>query len=460
VTAFDRLSSLHPDCPDLAKLAPTPGEALLRAEAAAVETENAAERDRFLTLARQEEDQQDGKGVTRRTVLAGTALTATALVTSQWISTRVSFGANPNGTLVHVFLYGGLDGLSLAAPANDPVLQRMRPEFLLPANGSLPLGRGFVLNRAFQPLKKYLDQGELTFVPGVSDPRLSRSHFQAQDACQLGGLPNETGGAGWLDTLIGLLGPGSAFRSVGMDSTLPRSQVGRNGALALRDIGDLKINGDDQRRAATEKAIATMFTGINHPVESSVKSALQALTLARTVANTKYTPANGVDYGGGVGNSFRELARLIKGGGGVRAATIAMGGYDTHEGQGTNNGQLFGRLEDLATAMSAFFDDLGEMRKDVTVLVTTEFGRRVAQNGGGTDHGHGGVSVVLSGRKVAGPLLGRWDGLGNLDNGDVPEFNNMFDLFGSVAMQQFALTAAQVQTIFPRRKFAPLKVLQ
>ena len=70
------------------------------------------------------------------------------------------------------------------------------------ANDSLALDRGFKLTSAFEPLEKYLKAGQLGFVPAVSDPRLSRSHFQAADACNLGGLPGETGGRGWLDSLV------------------------------------------------------------------------------------------------------------------------------------------------------------------------------------------------------------------------------------------------------------------
>src|SRR5262245_12675888 len=111
-----------------------------------------------------------------------------------------------------------------------------------------------------------------------------------------------------------------------------------------------------------------------------------------------------------------------------------MGGFDTHEDEGPNpGGFLFKRLNELARGMPAFFTDLGpDVGKDVAVMVSSEFGRRVAQNGKGTDHGHGGVVVLLSGRKFAGNLLGVWNGLSKLDNGDVPEFNNMFDVFANV----------------------------
>ena len=450
---------LSPESPDLRRLAGNRGEAILRAEAEAVAREDAALRDEYLTLNEVEERQQDGRGVTRRTFMAGAAATVTALATVQFITTRASFAATPGGTLIHVFLYGGMDGLSLVAPADDALLRERRPDLVLPADGPIALDRNFKLTSAFAPLEKYLKAGQLGFVPGVSDPRLSRSHFQATDACNLGGLPADTGGRGFLDALIDSLGPGTAFRSVGVGSTLPRSLVGTNGSLALSRVDSLSLNGDGRFREATAKAIRGLFTGINHPVESAVQAGLDALATAQQLAAQGYKPAEGVEYEGGLGNAFEQLAHLIKGGANVRVATIGSGGFDTHEDQGSNEGgYLYRRLGELAKAMAAFFDDLGERAADVTVMVSTEFGRRVAQNGTGTDHGHGGVVTLLSGMPLAGSVLGEWGGLDQLDNGDIPEFNNMFDVFGSVMQGRFGLTNAEVATIFPRRTFSPVKL--
>jgi uncharacterized protein (DUF1501 family) len=445
---------------DVMRLADNPGEAILRAEAEAVSLENAELRDRYRTLNDIEEQQQDGRGLSRRTFVVGAAATVTALATTQFLSTQVSFGATAGGTLIHVFLYGGLDGLSLIAPSNEKYLVDNRPDLLLAENGSIAIGRGFKLTSAFAPLQSMLDNGQLAFVPGVSDPRLSRSHFQASDACNLGGLPAETGGRGFLDSLVGILGPGTAFRSVGIGSTLPRSLVGTNSALSLNTVNSLSLNGDTRYKAATAKAIEGLFTAINHPVEDSVKAGLDALATAQQIASKPYTPAAGVTYNG-VGNAFKELAILIKGGANVRVATIGMGGYDTHEQQGTGpNGYLYKQLGQLATAMASFYKDLGDAGKDVTVMVSTEFGRRVAQNGTGTDHGHGGVVIVASGagKKVAGSLLGNWGGFSQLDNGDVPEYNNLFDVFGSVMQGRFGLTNAEVGQIFPRRTYTPIGI--
>jgi uncharacterized protein (DUF1501 family) len=450
--------SLHPECPDLLRLGPNRFEAELRAEAVAVQEEQKSIRHRYLELSRDEDAQDEGRAVTRRRFLAGAAATTTALATSQLLTTQASFAATPTGTLIHVFLYGGADGLSLFAPINDPVLNRVRPSFTLPENASIPLERGFGLNPSFAPLKKYLDAGQLAFIPAVSDRRLDRSHFAAQDICQLGGLPGETGGMGWLTNLADKLGPGTAFRAIGVGSTLPRSLVGGSGALALSNVASLNVNGEGRYKQPTVDAIKALFTGINHPIEAPVRSGIDALNLASSLAQKGYTPANDVQYAG-VGNAFRELAQLIKGGANVRIATIGMGGWDTHQNQGTRGGYVARRFGDLASGMAAFFDDLGPaLAANVTIMVSSEFGRRVAENGGGTDHGHGGAVIVLSGKKLAGKVLGTWNGLNTLANGDLPEMNNMFSVFGSVAQGRFGLTNGEVGQIFPRQTYTPLKV--
>jgi len=461
---------LPPDCPDLHSLADTPGDAFLRAEAHAVAQENRATRDHLLELNRIEEEQQDGRGVTRRRFVAGTAATVTALATTQFVSTRASFAATPGGTLIHVFLFGGLDGLSLLEPtgAEDVAVldaaradtEANRVQTRMPGDAiSLGTGTGFRMTSAFAPLQPYLASNQLAFLHGVSDPRLSRSHFQATDACNLGGLPADTGGRGFLDSLIDSLGPGTAFRAVGIGSTLPRSLVGTNGALALRTVASLNLGGEQRYRAATAEAIRGLFTGINHPLEDSVAAGLNALATAQQLAAQGYTPANGLRYTG-IGTSFEQLAALIKGGANVRVATVGMGGYDTHEGQGAGQttGYLYRRLGDLATALRTFFDDLGDLRSDVTVMVSSEFGRRVRTTGSGTDHGHGGVVLVLSGKPLAAPILGQWGGLQQLAGGDVPEYNNMFDVFGSIMKGRFDLTDAEVARVFPSRQFTPMTV--
>jgi len=391
----------------------------------------------------------------RRAFLTGAAATVTAVATSQALPGRAAYAATAKGTLVHVFLQGGLDGLSVVAPTDESILEDVRPNLLMTKRSALAVDRSFRLNSAFTPLEGALKDGLLGFIPAVSDPRLSRSHFQAVDMCDLGGLPREAGGRGWLDRLVDQLGPGTAFRGVGVGPTLPRSLVGTNGALSLSTVDGLALNGEARFKDPTLAAIGALYKDINHPVQDAVGATLGAV---RAVSGTSYRPADGVEYDG-IGLAFRQVAQLIKGGTNVRVAAIADGGWDTHEDQGTQDGgYLHGRLSDLARGMAAFFTDLGPAAADVTVLVSSEFGRRVAESGTGSDHGHGGVVMLLSGRKVSSSLIGRWDGLGTLDSGDVPEFNNLFDVYGSVVQGQFGLTDAQVAKIFPQRRYAPMKL--
>ncbi|MGN9912404.1 DUF1501 domain-containing protein [Phytohabitans sp. LJ34] len=393
--------------------------------------------------------------LSRRGFLTGAAATVTAVATSQALPGRAAYAASAKGTLVHVFLHGGLDGLAVVAPTDESVLEDARPNLLMTERTALAVDRSFRLNSAFRPLEGALKDGLLGFVPAVSDPRLSRSHFQAVDMCDLGGLPREAGGRGWLDRLVDQLGPGTAFRGVGVGATLPRSLVGTNGALSLSTVDGLALNGDGRFKDPTLAAIGALYKDINHPVQDAVAATLGAV---RAVPGMAYRPADGVEYDG-IGLAFRQVAHLIKGGANVRVAAIADGGWDTHEDQGTQDGgYLHGRLTDLARGMAAFFADLGPAAADVTVLVSSEFGRRVAESGTGSDHGHGGVVMLLSGRKLSGSLIGRWDGLGTLDSGDVPEFNNLFDVYGSVVQGQFGLTDAQVAKIFPQRRYAPMKL--
>jgi uncharacterized protein (DUF1501 family) len=238
---------------------------------------------------------------------------------------------------------------------------------VLPASGPIPIARNFKLTQAFAPLQGMLDRGQLAFVAGVADPRLSRSHFQAQDACNLGGLPSETGGRGFLDALIDRLGPGTTFRSVGIGTTLPRSLVGTNPSLAVNTVASLSINGDRRFREPTVNAIRELFAGFKHPLEVAVRSGLNALANAAQLTAAPYEPAEGVTYEGPVANALKELALLIKRGANVRVATVGTGGYDTHENEGPlEGGFLYAKLNDLATALAMFYQDLGDQGNDVT----------------------------------------------------------------------------------------------
>jgi len=440
---------LHPDCPDLASRGPNLAEAALRVQAEQV--------------AEDLKEQKEGwrKGFTRRRVL-GTAGTVTvAALGTQYVDTKVSFGKTKNGvTLIDLFLYGGADGLHLLVPNNaqlgSEILRDKRGGLALGNQELMPLENGWAANRqALEPLMPLWEAKELALVPAVGRRDASRSHFDEEDYYQCGGPPAQVR-TGLYNRMLTALGPGSTFRGMSRGNTISRSLVGPAPTLSLDNIGDFKFPGYDKVAPASKAAINSLYRGLDLGLTTQVANTMKSLAFAENLTKTRYVPANGVQYEGGFENSLRDLAQLIKGGAEVEVATIGAGGFDTHSGQ---KNQLERIVREFATGIAKFRTDLGpEMWKKVVISVRSEFGRRVDGNGSGTDHGNGGLMMVMGGAGVNGGVHGRWAGLadGVLDNGDVPGLNSQFDVIGELA--QKILGVGSVASIFPGHPYKPIGI--
>ena len=177
-----------------------------------------------------------------------------------------------------------------------------------------------------------------------------------------------------------------------------------------------------------------------------------ALAALKTVATVRAAEGvqNGADYpDGDFAQALQDIAAMLRAEVGLQVATVDVGGWDTHTDEAKD---LDGNLGSAARALSAFMTDLGpQRRKRVTVVVQTEFGRRVEMNAsGGTDHGHGSVMWLLGGGLARSDVFGKWTPLtaGALDDGDVPGVNNPFDVFGELL--QARLGAGSLQHRVPR----------
>jgi uncharacterized protein (DUF1501 family) len=400
-----------------------------------------------------------GDRVARRAVLAG-GLAGLVGTLTPLVSARVAFGAPGagGGTLVVVFLRGGMDGLSVVVPSEDPNLLAGRPDIAVRERSLLPLDRGFGLHPALTPLYEHVLRGRLKVVPAIATPDLSRSHFQAQDCLERGGASAGTT-EGWLDRVLAHMDAGTTFRAVALDSTLPRSLTGGQAALSLTRLDTFRLDVGDDQREATVQTIAALYDGVDHPIAGDVPDALAALDGAALLANSGYTPgASYPDNPLGVG--FREIAHLIKADAGLRVAALDMGGWDMHSGLGTvDDGTMKRNLEMLGTCLAAFATDLGDRLDDVTVVTMSEFGRRVEQNGNrGTDHGHGGVALVMGGGLQGGVVHGSWPGLAPevLDHGDVPGANDYRDLLGELVGHRLGVSAGDLASVFPDHTVQPL----
>ena len=435
---------------ELRRYGPNVAEAAVRVQAETVAAGLTEQKDRWR------------KGFTRRRVLAGAGAVGCAALGTQLVTTKMAFAApaTTTRTLVIVFMRGGMDGLSVVVPANDRNLASARPGIVVPGGALLPLDSRFGLHPALAPLHPIWVTGKMAAVHAVASPDASRSHFQAQDCLERGTATTATH-TGWLDRTLTALGPGTTFRAIAEGDAMPRSLLGIEPKLVLNGIEGFALAGWNGMRDRTMAALKSLYTGFDHPVATHAMTTVKALDSARKLAETPYQPT--VPYpGGGFADRLKDVARLVKAKVGLRVATIDVGGWDMHTGLGNvDGGEMRNHLNDLGAALAAFAIDLGTQLDDVTLITMSEFGRRVSQNGNdGTDHGHGGLMLLLGGGLDGGKVHGRWPGLAPnaLDNGDLAGANDYRDVCAEVLERGFGV--ADVKNVFPDHTYKRIGVLR
>ena len=323
--------------------------------------------------------------------------------------------------LVAIFQRGAVDGLNMVVPYGEKRYYEIRPNIAIPAPGSGPAGEcavdldGFFgLHPALAPLKPIYDSGKLAIVDAAGSPDPTRSHFDAQDYMESGTPGRKATLDGWLNrALVPEVGKKSPLRAVSLGSSLARTVRGSNDALAISNLGDFQI-----RDAKTSSSFENMYAGtVDRVLHGTARETFDAVRIVQDVEKTAYQPANGAVYPAGrFGQSMQQIARLIKSNVGLEVAFADMGGWDTHVnevGAKPTVGPLANLLGEFGQSLAAFYNDLGDLMQDVTVVTMSEFGRTAKENGNrGTDHGHANAMFVLGGDIQGGKVHGVWPGLG------------------------------------------------
>jgi len=327
-------------------------------------------------------------------------------------------GADAN-RFVMVVLRGGLDGLAAVPPIGDADFVPARGALARFATPPLALDSRFALHPQLVQLHAMVGRGEALVAHAVGLPYHERSHFDAQQVLESGGMRPYEIQTGWLGRALAANGA----KGVALSTAVP---------LVLRGPGTVDTWAPSVLPEPSADLVARLERMYDH-------DRALATALARAKALHFDAPAMagaaGMGDGAGRGGNFPLLAQraaeFLAQPAGPQAAVLELGGWDTHANQTAPNGALANNLRTLDTGLAALRDGLvaGGAWKRSVVVVATEFGREVAINGTqGTDHGSGGAAFVLGGAVKGGRVVGDWPGLAKRDRFEGRDLRTTTDL--------------------------------
>lgn len=368
----------------------------------------------------------------------GVATVALGLTAPAFLSAIAQAQGLSSRRLVVVYLGGGNDALNTLIPYQDQNYYSRRPTIAIPAGQVLQVGtdaggRALGLHPRLGGLSNIFNEGRLAIVQRTGYQNSSRSHFEATDIFGTAN-PQSSSGSGWLGRYLDTLPrPIDSLAAWNTTSETPRSLVsGQTGVPAISNASTYTFASPNrgsaaaQERAAAEAMAANAAPGRPHLafVNSTSRSAIE--TIDRAARAMSYTPT--VAYpNNGFALALRTVAGAIFNGIGSRVYYVQTGGYDTHAQQGAGGGAYGGLMGTLGDGLAAFYSDIRNrgLAGDTTIIVFSEFGRRISENGsGGTDHGAAGLMFVLGG-SVRGGLYGT---AASLRPGDPTLENNSGDV--------------------------------
>ncbi len=402
--------------------------------------------------------------------LAGTTTLPAFLTRAVWAATETAKASlsSPSKRLVVVFQRGAADGLNIVVPWREKNYYTMRPTIAIPQNKVLDLDGFFGLHPAMASLQPLFQQKHLAIVHATGSPDGTRSHFDAQDFME-SGTPGMKGTSdGWLNRALQAEDlhrklPHTAFRAVALGPDVPRTLAGQIPALAISNVQDFAVGGRGPKPAPVASAFQSMYDASSDTLlHSAGDSTFEAIKMLRATDPAHYQPSPDANYpNNGFANNLRQIAQLLKANLGLEAAFTDVGGWDTHQNQGSVDGQLSNRLREFSDSIAAFWRDMGTDAENITLVTMSEFGRTAHQNGtGGTDHGHANCMFVLGGNVKGGQVYGKWPGLADhqLNEGrDLTITTDYRQVLGEIVAK--TIGAQNLERTFPGANLNPKQFL-
>ena len=355
--------------------------------------------------------------------------------------------------LVVIQLTGGNDCLNTVIPYGDGRYHDNRPTVGIPADQALPIDDHFGFNPAIPEIKALYDAGKVAVINGIGYPTPNRSHFRSMDiwhTCE----PEKVGTEGWLGRVIRDLDPKAenVLTGVNFGRGLPRAMALTGVPVAsvavLESYGVLTGIVNEPERSQALDIFARMYSptvGLGATMDYLGQTGLDALKGADILKAAPDLYTSTVEYADtGIARNLQGIAKVLTADLGTRVFYTQQGGYDTHASEVDVHPKLLG---DLSRAVSDFYADLREhdAADNVVMFAFTEFGRRVKDNGSGTDHGSGGVAFAI-GDPVRGGMYGQYPSLDEADlvEGDLAFNTDFRGVYGTLVEKWLGLDAQPV----------------
>jgi len=314
-------------------------------------------------------------------------------------------------------------------------------------DGAIDLDGQFGLHPSLAPLMAQWTAGNLAFVQATGLKDATRSHFQAQDYLESGTA--RLTGSGWMNRLIGVLPANSATQAMSVGNSMPLIFTGPQivASMAFGKAGNHQIQIDRPQ-------IQTVFDQLyaqDQRLSQIYKEGREARDiLLKSLNDERIAASKDAPAPDQFETSARYLAQLMSGDAATQVAFMEIGGWDSHVNQ---RGILSRQLKPLGTGLAALAEELGSVYEDTAIVVMSEFGRTVAENGnGGSDHGYGNAIWLLGGAIKGKQLYGEWPSLEDTalhESRDLAITTDFRDVLMSLLGEHFSLNAEALSQVFP-----------
>ena len=356
-------------------------------------------------------------------------------------------------SVVVIQLTGGNDYLNTVVPYSNGLYYDSRQVVNIPADQVLPIDDQVGFNPNMTEIKGLWDQSKVAIIHGIGYFNPNRSHFRSMDIWHTA-EPGAIGTEGWLGRAIRDLDPKgeNVLTGIHFGRGLPRA-LGCRG-VPVASVGDLETYGlfpdikDELLRQYTLEAFSMMYggdKGRDAVMDYLGQTGGDALKGADTLRTAPAMYSSTVEYAPhALAQSMKSIAQVLFADLGTRVYYTIHGSYDTHSGEVPTHNSLW---QQVSGAVGDFMDDLREHGRedDVAILIFSEFGRRIKDNGSGSDHGSGGVAFLIGGA-INGGMYGEYPSLKEEDQieGDLKSNNDFRSTYASILEQVLGLDAPSI----------------